>query len=249
MIRKYIAYPLLRLARRALYQLGFRATDSYDDRTLARAIVRGDVTALSERASSDCLLTHDFLQKAGATKVLDFGGGGGRHGFQYLDGALATWAVVETPSMVRVCSEQLAHPALSFHESVAEAVRAHGQFEVVHVSSSLQYTPDPEEFLRQLVGLHTKRLIIEKFVVTESDSAVALTQYSFLSDNLPVREEFGNPLSITKYGLIAIPEWELLRQVGEHYKIVDSWEDPPQSHLPLRRGLKQVGLILEAKND
>jgi len=249
MIRKYIVYPILRLARRALYQLGFRATDSYDDRTLALAIVRGDVRALSERAESDCLLTHDCFQKAGATKVLDFGGGGGRHGFQYLDGDLATWAVVETPSMVRACSENLAHPSLSFHESISEAAGLHGIFDVVHASSSLQYTPDPEEFLRQLVGLHTKRLILEKLVVTESDSAVSLTQYSFLSDNLPAREKVGNPLSITKYGLIAIPESELLRQAGEQYRVVDSWEDPPQSHLPLHRRLKQIGLILEAKND
>jgi putative methyltransferase (TIGR04325 family) len=249
MKRKYIAYPLLRLARRALYQLGFRATDSYDDRALSLAIVQGDAAALSVRSPSDCRLSKYLGKGAIATKVLDFGGGGGRHGFQYLEGAVTTWAVVETPSMVRVCSEQLHHPSLSFHESISEAARLHGKFDVVHVSSSLQYTPNPAEFLRQLVGLHSKTLILEKLVVTESESAVALTQYSFLSDNLPVRERVGNPLSITKYGLIAIPVWELLRQVGEYYKVVDSWEDPPQSHLPLHRGLKQIGLILEAKND
>lgn len=249
MIRKYIVYPTLRLARRALYQLGFRATDSYDDRTLAIAIVQGDAAALSARSPSDCRLSKYLGHGAIATKVLDFGGGGGRHGFQYFEGAVTTWAVVETPSMVRVCSEQIHHPSLSFHESISEAARLHGKFDVVHVSSSLQYTPDPEEFLRQLVGLHSKRLIFEKLVVTKSESAVVITQYSFLADNLPAGVKVGNPLSITKYMLTAIPEWELLRQVGKRYKLVDSWEDPPQSHLPLHRGLKQIGLILEAKND
>ena len=152
MIRKYISYPVLRLARRALYQLGFRATDTYDDGTLALSIVQGDVAALSARSSSDCRLSQYLGHGAIATKVLDFGGGGGRHGFQYLESAVTTWAVVETPSMVRVCSEHLLHPSLSFHASISEAVRLHAKFDVVHASSSLQYTPDPEEFSGNLLG-------------------------------------------------------------------------------------------------
>lgn len=248
MIRKFIVYPILRLARRGLYKLGFQSADSYNDLTLAMTIVSGDAISLSERAPSDCWLTHKYLESFEVVRVLDFGGGGGRHGFQYLDKFVSTWAVVETPSMVKACSEELAHPSLSFHESIEEAVRAHGKFDLVHVSSSLQYSHDPENFLRQLVELQSKRIILEKLVVTESNSAVVITQHSFLADNLPAAGRVGNPLLITKYGLNAIAEEALFRHVGRHYTVVDSWEDPPQSHLPLQRGLRQIGLVLEAKH-
>lgn len=231
-----------------MFFAGFRSSETYDDRYLATLIAKGDAAKLESHSPTDCVLAKDRGLLKGIRTVLDFGGGGGRHGFAEIDGAITAWAVVETPSMVLACSEQINHQVISYHESVANAQKEAGSFDLVHVSSSLQYTPNPLVFLEQLIALNPKRIIFEKLVVTGRHQPVRLSQYSFLADNLPDRNSVSNPLSVTRYGLIALPQKQVLSKLAERYEVRASWVDPVQSHLPRFKGLKQIGLILEARD-
>src|SRR5262245_28936400 len=95
---------------------------------------------------------------AGASAVLDFGGGCGVHyKLAHLQSPDIRWAVVETPAMVRRASA-LATDRLRFFTEVAAAKSWLGSIDVMHSNGALQYTPDPLAVLDTLCGLKAKQM-------------------------------------------------------------------------------------------
>lgn len=139
---------------------------------------------------------------AGASSVLDFGGGCGLH---YKQARLpdVRWAVVETPTMAARATE-MATRNLQFFSDVAAAAAWLGPIDVMHSDGTLQYTPDPERTLRELCRLGAARMLWRRLALSAGATETE-TQTSFLSDNGP--------------GSIALPEEKTIRY--ERIKIAE----------------------------
>jgi putative methyltransferase (TIGR04325 family) len=159
---------------------------------------------------------------AGASAVLDFGGGCGVHyELARLQSPEIRWAVVETPAMARRASA-LATDHLRFFTDVAEAATWLGAIDIMHSNGALQYTPDPLAVLDVLCGLKAKQMYWQR--VPFSDGGLAREiQSSFLGDNgpggLPVGQE-----RIVKYALTKIPEERFL-EAHRAYDTVERGSD------------------------
>jgi putative methyltransferase (TIGR04325 family) len=248
---RHFFYPILRVIRKLRFFLSNSSRDGYDQELLAREVVRRDAQDFAEGRFAHCRLDEFFqrpLLKAGIN-VLDFGGGGARHGFRFLESQALRWAVVETPAMARAGEDLLDANSVTFHQSIAAAESELRRVDVVHVSSALQYTPDPEAFLRDLISLAPQAMIFEKLVLTKRRKSVSLLQYSMLRDNLPSNQGHSSLSNIPiRYPLTAISTLIFEDIIGQEYAIIQAWKDGPQSHLPALLGLQQVGFLLMRKS-
>lgn len=238
-------YPLLRFARR-LYFLSQRGYSGYQEDEMARQIVSADAENMARGHGGHCD-HYGLLQSLSADKplnVLDFGGGGGRHGWKLLDAKNMDWCVVETAALVTAAEQMLETDRLSFFSSIASAVSGKNTFDVLHISSSLQYTPSPWAYLQDLLAIEADFLLLEKTIVTSKSKLVSVMQYSTLAENIPQttrRVERNMPV---RYRLNALPLKDLIGSIEDvGFEIVAQWKDPPQSHLPLFQGLSSIGMV------
>lgn len=121
----------------------------------------------------------DWPEMRGATAVLDFGGGCGLH-YKQARSQDVRWAVVETAAMVERAKE-LATARLRFFTRISEAADWLGGIDVMHSNGALQYTPEPENTLRQLCSLSAKRMLWYRVLFGDGDEV----QESLLGDNGP----------------------------------------------------------------
>jgi putative methyltransferase (TIGR04325 family) len=224
--------------------------EGYDEASLARLIMEADKALIDSHGGPECEHLEYIFDSAASKslRVLDFGGGGGRHGFRYLTRA-KSWAVVETPAMASAANEILSIDSLSFHSGIQEAVDySGGGIDVLHVSSSLQYTPDPMGVLTKLLNLDSEILVFEKLVTTKSAKPFRFLQYSFLGDNVAGHSKgFLNRWGATRYLLTAMSKSAALEAIEQKYEVVRAWSDPSQSHLPIGKDLEQWGFIASRK--
>lgn len=126
--------------------------------------------------------THrDWPEIAGASTVLDFGGGCGLH-YKQARSPTVRWAVVESPAMVERAKE-LSTKRLQFFTSISTAASWLGQIEVIHSDGALQYTPDPADTLKQLCELKAERMLWYRLLFSSNPSREV--QSSYLGDNGP----------------------------------------------------------------
>lgn len=96
-------------------------------------------------------------------RVLDFGGALGNLYFQLKrflpPGLTVRWVVVDTPVTVAAGRQHLEDEHLTFQSDLSEVT---GPFDVIVVSSSLQYMERPTETLRDLVALEGRYLLINR---------------------------------------------------------------------------------------
>jgi putative methyltransferase (TIGR04325 family) len=248
---RQLAYPILRLGRRLGY-LFFRLSDQgYSDVQLATSYVDAELLHLTQPQIDD----GNFCAAKGLLplgKVLDFGGGGGRHSKTFFNSERPLdWAVVETSAFCNVARAKLLEKSLSFFDSVESAVAHLGRPDLVHVSSSIQYTTSPLSVFQSLLDAEAEHVVLEKLVVTSDSKTRTFWQYSNLRANIPAHpgRKLGRAgLRYLRYRLTAAPKSEFLRLAKEAgYSVKTEWTDPPQSHLPLGRGLRQIGMILSTQ--
>jgi putative methyltransferase (TIGR04325 family) len=159
---------------------------------------------------------------AGASAVLDFGGGCGLHyKLARLQSPDIRWAVVETPAMARRASE-LATDRLRFFSDISEAAGWLGRIDIMHSNGAIQYTPDPLAVLDALCGLKARQMYWQRVPFSGGGIAREI-QSSYLGDNgpgtLPVGEEL-----IVKYALTKIQEERFL-DAHLSYDIVERGND------------------------
>jgi putative methyltransferase (TIGR04325 family) len=121
-------------------------------------------------------------------KVLDFGGAAGyQHSISNKllgrDDKLI-WSVVDTAKMVEKAAGHR-YPNRKFFIGIKEALDSEGCFDIVTSSSSLQYCDDPLKFLRELVEVKAKYLLIQKTPLFNGQGKIVCLQKSRLSDNGP----------------------------------------------------------------
>jgi putative methyltransferase (TIGR04325 family) len=121
-------------------------------------------------------------------RVLDFGGGGGYH---YTIARLAlpretdiSWAVVETPAMVKK-AKSLEDGSLVFFDEIAKAISYLEDVDIVFTSGALQCCADPIGFLSILLKVQAKRVFITRTAFNHENERLIIRQRSRLSEHGP----------------------------------------------------------------
>ena len=125
----------------------------------------------------------EWSEIAGASTVLDFGGGCGRH---YKEALLTTpnvrWAVVEIPAMVGRAKE-LETDKLRFFTNIRAAADWLVSIDVMHSNGAIQYTPHPINIVNELCALSARRLLWYRINFKDSPEI----QISRLADHGPAK--------------------------------------------------------------
>ncbi|MBM3145509.1 MAG: methyltransferase, TIGR04325 family [Chloroflexi bacterium] len=119
--------------------------------------------------------------------IMDFGGACGAHYFMFRpllpSGVKIRWIVVETPAMVRR-GRGLETEELRFHESILGVKARLGHVDLIHSSGTLQYVPDPENTVREMLDCAPNFLFLNRLALSAKDKIITL-QESLLSSNGP----------------------------------------------------------------
>ena len=238
------AYPLLRTIRMFSYYLQSRRTSNYKDLGHFEMIVEGDDHNWEAGTKFDCLFD-DYLRSGKLdvpSSVLDFGGGGGRHGFEAIrSGLVEQWTIVELPEFIEAAKVNLRVPKVSFLESIPNQ---QDSFEIGHASNSLQYTSDPLGYLEKLINCTTEWLLIEKLVITTQKQLTSFRQFSLLSEHSP--QGFclsGLEDRLVSYQVTCLTRTEVETAISKKFEIVEARAHGPQLHLPLGKGIQMIDLV------
>lgn len=120
--------------------------------------------------------------------VIDFGGGGGNHftiaNIGFSDSVVFDWNIVETPKFVEK-ARKFNVPNLRYFDQLKEAVEVLPQIDLLLVSSTLQYCPDPIGMLQQLTMTGAKYFYLTRTPFNSGAETIYSTQSSWLSKNGP----------------------------------------------------------------
>lgn len=146
----------------------------------------------------------DWPEIAGATSVLDFGGGAGRH-YKEAKSSSVRWAVVETHEMVRRASE-LTTDRLHFFSDIQSAAAWLGTIEIVHCNGALHFPTNPSATLAELCALRAPKMLWYR---VHFGTEVG-TQISHLVDNGPGTASPLMKNKLVEYDYRKMPEAEFL---------------------------------------
>ncbi|MEN6535658.1 MAG: hypothetical protein ABFD89_18485 [Bryobacteraceae bacterium] len=151
--------------------------EGYEQPELVEMIYRKTVTAPEQPAS--------WPEMAGASSVLDFGGGCGIHYRRAAaQSAAIRWAVVETPAMAARAAE-LQSERLRFFSQIENAGAWLGRIDVVHSNGALQYVEDPRATLAALCDLRAPTMIWERMALSRDSDGRREIHTSHLVDSGP----------------------------------------------------------------
>lgn len=180
--------------------------------------------------------------------VLDFGGGCGFHYFR----VAATirmpfrWAIVETPTMAARAT-RLSQGRFEVFTDVAAAAAALGRIDLVHVSSSLQYVPDPLAALRTLAALRGRYFALLRFPAWGKPQLVGL-QTSRLADNGigPMPPEI--PDRLVAYP-VTFTNFDDVMQILSGYEVAMAMQSPTTEYRIRGQLVQGLSAIFRAKPD
>jgi putative methyltransferase (TIGR04325 family) len=115
--------------------------------------------------------------REGDLRVLDFGGSLGSTYWQHrdlLEGVQVSWAVVEQENFVSAAKDLEQHD-IKFFNSIDSAVRDTSPNAIL-ISSVLQYLPDPDLILQELLNTPANTLIIDRTPMADIQENVACIQ-------------------------------------------------------------------------
>ena len=144
--------------------------------------------------------------REGSIRVLDFGGSLGSTFWQHrslLHGIDTTWAVVEQPEFV-LAGQQLDQSEVRFFNTIQSAT-AEMSPNVVLLSSVLQYLPDPDSVLNELLRTQASTIILDRTPMSEA------------VENIPCIQQVPKNIYSASY-----PAWVFSRQWLQH-QLAD-WE-------------------------
>lgn len=231
--------------------------EGYGDRELARVVLAKTLSARAAGSWPDLswyqgaglffVLPYAALKCASRPlRILDFGGAFGLHGMIAMDrfpGIPMQWAIVESPSFAAMAAAVESDVLRVFH-SIEGAMEWLGGVDLMHSSGALQYLPDPDGALAELVALNAPLMLWQRMMLATGCRTTVVTTMR-LSDNgagpLPPGQQDRN----IRFPEVFLTEAELFA-VHQGYK--------PTVHIPgtdlIAEGLARFGdVILLEKND
>ena len=119
-------------------------------------------------------------------KVVDFGGGGGNLYFvaeKFFPEASFDWNVVETKQMVNQ-ARKFINNGPNFHSDIFKLL-GKNDFDLLIVSGSLQYLPNPLGFLEEIMDKKIDHIFFTRTPLTNLNRTYSFMQESWLSENGP----------------------------------------------------------------
>ena len=125
-----------------------------------------------------CLLNGALQKERPALRVLDFGGAFGTTYFaarKFLPPEMVIkWIIVEQPHFVKKGKEEFENKELSFVYDVASAFKDN-EIDIVLFSGSLQYLPNPQLFLDDLLKYPFRYLMFDRtFFINQDDNRIVV---------------------------------------------------------------------------
>ena len=200
----------------------FCGTNGYRQKEIVDVVIAKQQIANSEIEKApvlnlDSLRTVIGLAGVQAYKgltVIDFGGSAGAH---YITARSVLgksfplrWHVVETNELAEAAGKILADDSLSFFSTLDSAVAGLGGVDLILASGSLQYTPNPMNFVKQIVSLGAKHIFITRTVLSDTDQAFTWIQVSRLSyhGQGPLPEGFKDLETLTPVTVVQREQFE-----------------------------------------
>ena len=184
-------------------------------------------------------------------KVIDFGGGGGAQYFAashlFSSSRLFSWRVIETETIVNN-SSALANGDLAFYKSIEEATFDGFYPDLVIASSSLEYTRNPLETLRELINLDANYFYLTRSALTLGPNLIAAEQTSRLKDNGPgpLPDEFQD--CEIKYWIRVLPLNLVKQELSAKYDILFTALEVENAINVLNTPVNQYGILAHRKS-
>ena len=148
--------------------------------------------------------------------VLDMGGSLGTTYFQndrFLnDINLSSWNIVEQPHYVKAGRAHIQDEILRFYDSIENCLNECNP-NVVLISSSLQYMPDPQTTIDSVSNVGADAIIFDRTIINNSKSNKLYVQHA-------------TPLIGGSYPCYTISEQWLINKLKKNYYLVESFDSP-----------------------
>lgn len=249
-------YPALRALRKTLAFFGKKVTESYNSMSLTHRVIEGDLLNWRNHQESQTVLSEywqllqaEDLSDALVPSILDFGGGGGRHGFLYVREGKAKWTVLETSEMTAAAHDLLGEVPIDFVDNIDVLVQEQKLFDALFCRSAFQYTTDPLGMVKFALSLTKKLVVLEKLVLHEGNNSIQIVQISFLADNLAAEvRTWRDYFHVAEYPLTGISLEAFKRLLAEEFEIIRFEKRPPASHLPSYSHLAEYDVVAVRKS-
>jgi len=151
-----------------------------------------------------------------APRVIDFGGACGANFFasSALGCTIGAWVVVETPAMVRE-AKGLESNRLKFFDRLEDA----GTCDLLIVSGSIQYPPNPLETFGKLLSVGAPYVYLTRTPLIEQSEPIVSVQEAMLSENGPGPLLPGVADVKCRYPLTYLPQGHIEKILQEQYSI------------------------------
>jgi len=145
----------------------------YDSSVIANSIKSDNGTDLQKTLLPYAIIANIMKiaqEKSGKISVLDFGGStGGTYFFcrEFLPDVKMDWTVIEQESIVRVIKEKKISQEIKFSSEIPK----NKKYDVIIISSVLQYLENYTDILRQLLDLDADCIIFDRTLVFASSKS------------------------------------------------------------------------------
>jgi putative methyltransferase (TIGR04325 family) len=165
---------------------------SYENRKLCRVVMSKHKKFREEFQLSEITVNHKKVMEVikminkSNVKVVDFGGGGGNLYFvaeKFFPEASFDWNVVETKQMVKQ-ARKFINNGPNFHSDIFKLL-GKNDFDLLIVSSALQYLPNPLGFLEEIMDKEIDHIFFTRTPLTNLNRTYSFMQESWLSENGP----------------------------------------------------------------
>ena len=183
--------------------------------------------------------------------VLDFGGACGAHYYEVRNIIPQTislkWIVVETEQMIRsAASRELAKGELHFMARIEDITDA---VDFVHSSSTLQYVPAPFDFLKKLIDVKAKMILLNRMMFNKNNDDIITVQRSFLSSNGPGKLPQGYTDRPVKYPHTTMSNDKMNSiMIDEGYELFSEFNEPSGKVSLGREDILAKGLLFVEKD-
>jgi len=174
----------------------------------------------------------------GRLHVLDFGGALGTSYFQsraFINSCRdLKWAIVEQPAHVAAGSKEFGNSELSFYGTIASACREN-EYDVLLLSSVIQYLPDPLGFLSDVIRLRIPSIILDRTPFMANGTSRLTVQH------LP------EWIYSASYPAWFLSENDVLANFGSEYDKIATWTALDKHH-PQGGRADYKGFLFELRN-
>jgi putative methyltransferase (TIGR04325 family) len=153
--------------------------------------------------------------------VLDLGGGGGHHSaiaeITYPETKF-NWVVLETEALASEANKRVSSESLRFISSFSE-IKSDECYDLLYSNSALQYTPNPLEYLANLLDLNCDSLFITRVPLAINRTSFSYLQESMMSHNGPGESDSRLPDSKVTYINRIVNRAEFERVIKSKFEI------------------------------